>query len=411
MRKNIATLLGPLIRLATATAAWLLLGPLTMLCPRDPRRALVIGRDGGKFVDNAKYIYIALLSNPDLHVSFAGNADIAVALKSAGVRASDITRLRTLWLCLRAGTIIFDSVDWGASMRHVACRGARLVQLWHGVPLKEIELNVFRKQLRRVTPTLRPLLRSYKRIIGRHATFDVLLSTSNAISRIFSTAFSANCISAAGYPRNDVLVDPVLRLHPLVQINVDHETIERIAKHRLRKGARIGMYAPTFRRELTDPFSTGAIDIEAMSLEAESEGLLLLVKLHPWMYAKVMNIDLPGIFVVPPDTDIYPLMHEVDFLITDYSSIYFDYLLLDRPILFYPYDLSRYIKDDRALLFDYSEMAPGPKARDMGTLLDEIKKLSRGEDAFATERAQVRRLVFDHADANASRRLLAELFP
>jgi hypothetical protein len=47
----------------------------------------------------------------------------------------------------------------------------------------------------------------------------------------------------------------------------------------------------------------------------------------------------------------------------------------------------------------------------MGTLLYEINQLSSGYDEFATERAKVRRLVFDHADANASRRLLAELFP
>jgi CDP-glycerol glycerophosphotransferase len=399
------------MRLTIAVIAWLLLGPLTVLCPRDPRRALVIGRDGGKFVDNAKYSYIALLNNPSLHVSFAGNADAVATLKAAGVRASDISGLRTLWLCLRAGTVIFDSIDWGTSMRHVACRGARLVQLWHGVPLKEIELSVFRKRLRQMIPTLRPLLRLYKWVIGRHATFDVLLSTSSKISGIFSTAFSANRISTIGYPRNDVLVDPVLRLHPLVQLNVDPDAIALIAKHRLKKGAKVGLYAPTFRRELADPFATGTVDIEAMSREAESEGLLLLVKLHPWMRAKITDIELPGIFMVPPETDVYPLMHEVDFLITDYSSIYFDYLLLDRPIVFYPYDLDRYIRDDRALLFDYSTVTPGPKARDMNALLDEIKKISRGDDAFATEREQIRRLVFDHVDANASKRLLSELFP
>ena len=82
-----------------------------------------------------------------------------------------------------------------------------------------------------------------------------------------------------------------------------------------------------------------------------------------------------------PQLDIYPLLKHTDMMITDYSSIYFDYLLLDKPIIFYPYDFEQYTKDDRNLLFDYESMTPGPHCQDQTslekTILQELENSGR----------------------------------
>ena len=201
------------------------------------------------------------------------------------------------------------------------------------MPLKEIELAVFQKKLRRSNRFLRLSWRLHNWITGRYAKADVLLCTSNRVRNLFMMCFHAAHVSTAGYPRNDVLLDTALQAHPLVLASVDGDAATRIAQHRARGGKHVALYAPTFRKNLLDPLDTTAVDIRSLSLAAESLGLLLLIKLHPWAHAKSLDIELPGIVRILPETDVYPLMSGVDILITDYSSIYFDYLLLNRPVL------------------------------------------------------------------------------
>ena len=73
--------------------------------------------------------------------------------------------------------------------------------------------------------------------------------------------------------------------------------------------------------------------------------------------------DLPNVIHYDPTADVYPALADVDLLVTDYSSIYFDFLLLDRPIVFFANDLDLYLRRERHLLFEYRDMTPGPIAR------------------------------------------------
>ena len=82
---------------------------------------------------------------------------------------------------------------------------------------------------------------------------------------------------------------------------------------------------------------------------------------------------------MPSDADVYTFLSEVDILITDYSSIYFDYLLWERPIIFFPYDLEYYRDEDRGLIFEYDEYTPGPKIFNAKELEN---VLSKGIDDF-----------------------------
>ena len=106
-------------------------------------------------------------------------------------------------------------------------------------------------------------------------------------------------------------------------------------------------------------------------------------------------------------SDIYPLLGKCDLMITDYSSIFVDYLLLDRPVVFFPFDRENYIKNERALQFDYDKVTPGRKCLTHDELEDELKRIIvDGKDDYIEERKRILKHFFDTADGNSCDRIL-----
>ncbi len=92
--------------------------------------------------------------------------------------------------------------------------------------------------------------------------------------------------------------------------------------------------------------------------------IVIVTKLHfaSKMFHNDFITDNDLLINLDESLDVYPILKESDLLITDYSSVYFDYLYLDREIVFYPYDLDYYKNDDRGLMFEYNEFTPGEKS-------------------------------------------------
>ena len=88
--------------------------------------------------------------------------------------------------------------------------------------------------------------------------------------------------------------------------------------------------------------------------------------------------------------DIQELLMDTDILVTDYSSTYIDYLLLDRPVVFYNFDYQDYLEHDRGMYCDYEKAAPGYKAETFEALMEEFERLVQGEDHFKEVRRQAR---------------------
>lgn len=158
---------------------------------------------------------------------------------------------------------------------------------------------------------------------------------------------------------------------------------------------------------MRSPFD-GPLDLDALSRFAVERGIVFVLKLHPFVKQAAGSGPFKNILVCEPTSDIYPLLREMDVLITDYSSIFFDFLLLDRPVVFFPYDLDDYLATDRSMYFDYHEMTPGPKCVSQADLLDALSTLraASGTDTYAAERQRVRTLVHDYCDGEAAVRLV-----
>jgi len=400
--------------LGLAILSRLLVTPLTWVVPRDPKRYVVLGRVDGRFMDNGKYFAAWVAKNaPEVETTFVTMA--AAVARELGHAPSRLEVARypfpkAMWRMLRAGTLVYDAAATAGQGRIGFYTGARRVQLWHGTPLKEIELAQHRRR-----DALRPrpvvwLLAIYRAIVGRFVHHHLVICTSEFLARgVFSQSFKSDAIVGLGYPRNDVILggddyDPAL-----VDNGVDLAARDAIVQHRARGGKAL-LYAPTFRDNGSHPTDDGSLDIARLSDFAQRHDLLVVLKLHPFLAARTSALSAPNILQVSPVSDIYPLLSHFDLLLTDYSSIYFDYLLLDRPIVFYPYDMDAY-RSGRELLFDYDAMTPGPRALDFDGLLEALAATLSGPDTFAEARKRVTDLVHDHRDGRSMARLWQQLNP
>ena len=127
---------------------------------------------------------------------------------------------------------------------------------------------------------------------------------------------------------------------------------------------------------------------------------MFCIKLHPKskLNEEFKNIQSENIMVINKDADPYVFLKLADVLITDYSSIYFDYLLLGRPIIFFAYDLKEYF-DSREMYFDYDEFTPGEKVWDYQGLKNSIVKIIENngdyQKRYSDFRKKIRKKVFE----------------
>ena len=396
-----------------ALFGWIFLWPLTWVIPRKSQHIVIIGRDGGKFLDNAKHLFVGLQFPEFEHFSITfltDRVDVQEALLKSNCLVAPLKGLKGLLVLLRCEMCFVDSLDWAWHGRFATLRGAKVIQLWHGIPLKRIELMVAEQIAEKLSVIGRSAFWMYRAFVVRHYRFDVLLTTSKMVARDAMTrCFNSKQCIAIGYPRNDVLQNDSLRQKPLMKVGVDAQAWN-IVDQAVIKGQHVVLYAPTFRTGFPNPFSAGVIDLAALDAFLQSHQAIILIKLHPWMQLhEEKRQRYQRICFVESDSDIYPILPSVDVLITDYSSVYFDFLLLDRPIIFFCYDLDSYLTEDRGFIFDFESMTPGTKVKTQHALHAELATVIAGKDSHHIWREQVRTAVFDFKAGSASHRLIAAL--
>ena len=274
--------------------------------------------------------------------------------------------------------------------------GARHVQMWHGVSIKEIGFRNL-GPLRGMSPRFARVLRTcghFTRFIGTTATNEPE----------WRRWFSFDRYAPIGYPRNDVLHREPGQLDLL---NVDQEVYERACAF-LAEGRRVYLYAPTFRDANRGKWLLDS-GVDHIASAIARNGDLLIVNLHPVEQPLIPELSrqLPQLTFVSPRTDIYPLLSRSSVLITDYSSIMFDYLQLDRPIVLFRPDHADYTVRSRKLFDDKLSPLPGPmahNARELVSLL-ESSALSVDEHYGESRRVLASRL-YDHCDGKAAERLV-----
>lgn len=268
-------------------------------------------------------------------------------------------------------------------------RNQQVVQLWHGSPLKapskDMLANYSSNKL------------FFTHIIASSATF------ADVLSQWFS--FPIQKISICGQPRNDLLF--------------------KNGPYDFGQYTKIILWVPTFRTSHqmgTDSNQSQIVpifnenDFEKLNTFLKGLGVKIIVKLHPVQSLNnYKSIELENFILLSNDEfqkrkmDLYLLCSQSDAMITDYSSIYFDYLLLNRPIAFTEDDIDDYSENRGFSIKNQDESKPGHRIKTQDDFFRFVEDVASSNDDFESKRLQVNSWANTYADNQSSLRVFKEV--
>jgi CDP-glycerol glycerophosphotransferase len=297
--------------------------------------------------------------------------------------------LRGLCVFLSAPTVvIFHGIRHKYYFPYFLDRRRRLVvNLWHGVPLKRLNFQVVGWDTR-----------DNRKQILKPSKFVVC----SDIERLMIAAcyrMSLDDIWVTNTPRNDALI-----------AGVREGDADTVRKHPFLAG-KVVLYAPTWRESGQPTHYFPFPDLDWDRLEA------LLARNDATMLVRGHSMHGPAATPIPfsqrirrADQSEFPnvdrLLVHADVLVTDYSSIAFDFLLTGRPMVFVPYDVEGYARY-RGFMVDYEDFSPGPKVTTQAGFEAALDSYLSDPSEYAAERERLAALMHRHRDGRACDRLLA----
>lgn len=227
---------------------------------------------------------------------------------------------------------------------------------------------------------------AHKRFLKVYDKFHKVVVGSDVMANIFMEAFnlSEENILHTGIPRTDLFYDTQYQTEVKKRLQDRYNSFE---------GKKVILYAPTFRDESLDSFHLN-LDLDYM-YEKLSHQFILIIKLHPAIHKTIDFEKKYSGFVLDFSTynDVNEILLVTDYLISDYSSIPFEFAILEKPMIFYPYDLEQYISN-KGVWGQYDKIVPGPvvfTTEDIVKLIiddqfdmEEIRQFSREWNKYST---------------------------
>lgn len=362
------------------------------LLPRDKSLILFTADEGQSFSDNTKYLFYEFLKDPRFRcVWITRNRDVYNGLKARGYEVCMLDSREGKKLQLKAGTLIHTN-SLKEEFNYILAAGAVSVNCWHGVGLKRVwwrNKNAFSGKWVSSPPSLKRTYNVWWAGLNA-ARENYVISTSEEVSAYYPATYRVkeDHVLNLGQARNDVFFDDSLE-------EVQDDSLEFF------KSNKIILYMPTYRAynvRKKGPEKIGEqIDYRRLSEMLKKYGYTFVVKQH--RYNTTARDQFKGLdnivdisrqnFALDPQL----LLKYTDILVTDYSSCYTDFLLLDRPVMFYCYDLDEYLARWE-INFDYDYVTPGPKVFDSDEFIAELEKLLQGQDEYEAERQRVKRVFY-----------------
>lgn len=345
-----------------------------LLFPRKKKR-WVFG-SGNSFSDNAKYLFLDVIENhKDIDAVWVSkNKSIVKSLQEKKLPVYYIYSFKGINYLLSANIYClanYPSITKDISLPMWTMGQANYVQLWHGVGVKKV---LFARDNDLTTNRIKHPIKKYfwlPIVYNNLLQPDIFLSTSKAMTKHFRRCFrlQGNVVSS-DYPRCTIF--NALKYNRYIENYADKYTLNVLSK--IKNYKKIFIYMPTFREENPNYLDDAGINYKSLNQAMKEIDSFFIFKLHPWSkVALPKDIIFNNILFLDSNVDIYPFLPKTDVLITDYSSIYYDYLLMpEKHTIFFDYDRDEYI-NERDFAFDYDEHTNGLKVKTFEELLEALK--------------------------------------
>lgn len=370
------------------------------LIPKNTNIIIFAGGGGTRYADNSKYLFEYFVEQGEYDCYWFTDNKEFLNISSLKYRQRIlVTRsIYSLNLFLKARTVVISHGRGDVSPYYLCSRYKNVINLWHGIPLKKIGF------LDRNTLLTR---REYKRYLDESNNYTYMLASSELESYILAAAFKLNIeqLWVTGLPRNDKLVEG--KTNDLTSLLNDDSQ------------AKLILFAPTFRDggRYTEflPFPDRDIDRFAKFLSKhnayylirahvdEQDGFTEILKSYPDLQNRIKFAGQDRF------ADVNEILPSINILITDYSSIYFDFLLLDRPIIFIPYDFQEYVNDRGGFTVDYFQFTAGPKIYTQKELIIHLAEYLDNPNKDAQLRGNMRNLFHYYQDGKACERIYKKI--
>lgn len=342
----------------------ILLRSIAMLCyhlsrlfPRRKSQWLFGGATG--FNNNSKYFFIEVVEeHPEIEAYWIGDRKNTMLVRQLGYKAYWRFSLKGLWLCLTSKYYIVDHTQ--GCINFWTSGGAIVINLWHGVGWKACLWS-------------NPVHAAYKNkswwanyvhsLYFPHLYYkpDLLLSSSPYMTKhFFAPMFEVSyekCIED-DYPRCKFMLKSQEYILEHIKNIGASDSLRLIEK--MKNYQRVILYAPTFRDAQYDFITESGIDFDDFDRFLSASDSLLIVKCHPSTRINPnLKINRQHIIMVDKYVDSYYIMPFVDVLISDYSSIVFDFMRLRRSIILFPFDKKLYNEGSRSFQIGYDDLVEG----------------------------------------------------
>lgn len=367
---------------------------LLSLLPKKSNTIIFESFHGKQYSDNPRAIYEYIINN-DLGYKVYWSVDRRYEHVFEGRGVLYLKRFSLKWFILMARAeywVVNTRLPlWLPKPNHT-----KYVQTWHGTPLKRLAMDMEDVHMPNTN------IEKYKRnFLKESSKWDYLLSPNQYSTNIFKRAFGFHGeVVETGYPRNDFLTN-----------SNELNTINEIkSKCGVPNDKKVILYAPTWRDN--QYYSVGRykfkLELDLKQMEQElGDDYVIILRLH-YLIAEQMDLSEYNQFIINLSNheDIRELYLISDMLITDYSSVFFDYAILKRPIIFFTYDLEEYQDVLRGFYLDLEEDAPGPVVRTTEQVIQEIIELSHNPAKTDHYLSDFHHRFCYLEDGNASKRVI-----
>jgi len=316
------------------------------------------------FIPKGPVVYYAeKYVDSNVLVAFAAHQqqhqDVYLVVKDAQRRFHPAQKDKTWqvrWLLQRAQVLVLDHESTDPLFNRVRTQ-AKVVQLWHGLPFKHLAGN-----------------KHFPHILD-----EAFISSSSWFNQqIFPGMFKARHYLDFGYPRNDALLQRT-------EDRCWHNSLPPEQLRRIRQDQKLIVFMPTYR---DNGQNEHPIDWAQLQQFLQLHNAVFVMKTHPFLapFDELrQQPDCDRIFHYPGRLNVYPWLADADLLITDYSSVAFDFLLCEKPVLHFIYDIEQYAKVRGQFVIAQDDFIAGSTAETFAQLLEQMA-LDLTSDRFAAKR-------------------------